>query len=119
MVSGMPYKIFAGTGLSRPHSFSSTGVHCEIVHSVAAAYRALHVFPVTPPIDIRLYSCAQAQRMTVDSDTVADSILQQALTGFNFPLLIRQAWQDGIRLFVELGTGRILYTNDPLDTRRV
>jgi 3-hydroxymyristoyl/3-hydroxydecanoyl-(acyl carrier protein) dehydratase len=37
--------------------------------------------------------------------TAADSILAQALTELDFPRVIKRAWDDGIRLFIEPGPG--------------
>jgi 3-hydroxymyristoyl/3-hydroxydecanoyl-(acyl carrier protein) dehydratase/malonyl CoA-acyl carrier protein transacylase len=78
-------------------------VHCDAVDPVADAYRQLHVFPVTPPEGIRFYSCALGRSYELNSAGAADSILKQATAGFDFPALIKQAYQDGIRIFLEMG----------------
>ena len=78
-------------------------VHCDAARPAAAAYRALHVFPVTPPDGIRFYSCALAQSFELTSQSAADSILKQAIEGFDFTATVRQAYTDGIRIFVEMG----------------
>jgi len=78
-------------------------VHCDIVHEVCDRYRALHVLTTTPPQGVRFYSVAQAAAIELDSETAADSILSQALHGFDFPATIEQAYADGIRIFVEAG----------------
>ena len=78
-------------------------VHCDAVDPVAEAYRQLHVFPVTPPEGIRFYSCALGRSYELSSAGAADSILKQAASGFDFPALIKQAYQDGIRIFLEMG----------------
>ncbi len=78
-------------------------VHCDAALPVAEAYRNLHVFPTTPPKDIRFYSCALGRSYELTSDSAADSILQQALYGFDFPATINQAYKDGVRIFLEMG----------------
>ncbi|OQX10454.1 MAG: hypothetical protein BWK80_45705, partial [Desulfobacteraceae bacterium IS3] len=78
-------------------------VHCDAAMPVADDYKALHVFPTTPPRDIRFYSCAMGRAYNVTSESAAESILQQAISGFDFPALIRQAYQDGVRFFLEMG----------------
>ncbi len=78
-------------------------VHCDAAKPVADAYRALHHFPVTPPSGIRYYSCAWARSYQLTSDNAADSIRDQAVAGFDFPALIRRAYRDGVRIFVEMG----------------
>ncbi|OQX05142.1 MAG: hypothetical protein BWK80_52620, partial [Desulfobacteraceae bacterium IS3] len=78
-------------------------VHCDAALPVADDYKALHVFPTIPPQGIRFYSCAWAQSYQLTSDAAASSILQQALTGFDFPATIQQAYSDGVRIFLEMG----------------
>jgi PfaB family protein len=78
-------------------------VHCDAAAPVAEDYRKLHVFPTTPPENIRFYSCAQGSAYRPTSETAAASILDQALSGFNFKRLIEQAYEDGIRIFLEMG----------------
>jgi len=78
-------------------------VHCDAVAPVAAAYKDLHVFPTRPRENVRFYSCASSRSYALTSDGAADSILQQALKGFDFTATIEQAYQDGIRIFLEMG----------------
>ena len=78
-------------------------VHCDAAKPVADAYRELHHFPVTPPSGIRYYSCSWGRSYKLTSDNAADSIRDQATGGFDFPALIRQAYDDGVRIFVEMG----------------
>jgi len=78
-------------------------VHCDAAAPVADAYKKLHLFPCTPPKGIRFYSCALARSCTPTDESAAASILDQAISGFNFTTLIKQAYQDGIRIFLEMG----------------
>ncbi|OQX26894.1 MAG: hypothetical protein BWK80_08020, partial [Desulfobacteraceae bacterium IS3] len=78
-------------------------VHCDVAAPVAQAYKDLHVFPVTQPEGIRFYSCALGRSYELTSENAADSILKQALCGFDFPATIEQAYQDGVRIFLEMG----------------
>jgi len=82
-----------------------TTVHCDVVRDVEDAYRALHVLPTTAPQDVRFYSGAWGKSYRVTTETAADSVTAQAVDGLDYPAVIRQAWQDGVRLFVELGPG--------------
>ena len=82
-----------------------TTVHCPVAESVATAYRDLHLLDTTPPSDIRFYSCALGQSYKVTRTSAADSIVRQAVAPFDFTQLIRNAYRDGIRLFVEIGPG--------------
>nr|MBC8361352.1 type I polyketide synthase [Candidatus Desulfatibia profunda] len=78
-------------------------VHCNAVTPVAQAYKQLHLFPVTPPEGIRFYSCALGRSYELNSDSAAEAILRQAADGFDFTALIAQAYQDGLRIFLEMG----------------
>ena len=87
-----------------PLSAVST-VHCEVVRHVEDAYRALHLLETTPPPGIRFYSGAWARAYVPDRATAAEAIVAHAVHGFDFPAVIRRAYDDGIRLFVEIGPG--------------
>jgi acyl transferase domain-containing protein/3-hydroxymyristoyl/3-hydroxydecanoyl-(acyl carrier protein) dehydratase len=78
-------------------------VHCGTVRAVADAYRALHDLPVTAPEGVQFYSAAGGAAHVLTRASAAESILQQALTGFDFNRLIMQAHADGVRTFVEVG----------------
>jgi PfaB family protein len=78
-------------------------VHCDAVAPVAEAYRELHVFPAFPPEGIRFYSCALGDSHKPTSERAAQSILDQARNGFDFPKTIRKAYADGVRVFLEMG----------------
>ncbi len=80
-------------------------VHCPVAGVVAEAYRALHVLPTTLPRGLRFYSAALGRTYELAQDTAADAILAQALDTLDFPTLIENAYQDGVRLFVEVGPG--------------
>jgi len=80
-----------------------TTVHCDAVLPVADAYKQLHVLPVTPPQDVRFYSCELGRAYELNSDSAAEAILRQAIKGFDFTALIKQAYQDGVRIFLEMG----------------
>ena len=78
-------------------------VHCEVVDSVAEAYRNLHLHHTTPPEGIRFYSAHLASSYELNSNSAADSIIAHALRGFDYPKLIEQTYRDGVRVFVEVG----------------
>nr|MBL0701370.1 type I polyketide synthase [Desulfobacterales bacterium] len=78
-------------------------VHCHAAEPVAEAYRALHLFPVNPDNKIKFYSCAYGRVNRLTTESAADSILNQALHGFDFNKTINQAYQDGVRIFLEMG----------------
>jgi acyl transferase domain-containing protein/3-hydroxymyristoyl/3-hydroxydecanoyl-(acyl carrier protein) dehydratase len=89
-----------GTVIDNP-----TTVHCPVARAVAEAYRDLHLLPTNPPNGVRFYSAALGRSYDVNRDSAADAILAQALDTVDFPALVQSAYQDGVRLFVEVGPG--------------
>jgi len=78
-------------------------VHCDAAMPVADAYENLHIFPTAPPENIRFYSCALERSYELNSRSAASSIRRQAVAGFDFTKTVEQAYQDGIRIFLEMG----------------
>ncbi len=82
-----------------------TTVHCEVAKPVEKAYRDLHLFKTTPPKGITFYSGIRGGAYDVTQDSAADSILDQALAPFDYTRVINSAYEDGVRLFIEMGPG--------------
>ncbi len=80
-------------------------VHCDAALPAADAYRRLHLFPSSPKSDLTVYSCSWAAPYAVTSDRIADSIVKQAVDGFDFNKSIKRAADDGIGIFIEAGPG--------------
>lgn len=78
-------------------------VHCDAVRPVEDDYRKLHLHPIEPPGNMRFYSCAWGHAYDLTSQKTAASITEQALNGFDFTRTIQQAYDDGIRVFIEMG----------------
>nr|MDJ0883220.1 beta-ketoacyl synthase N-terminal-like domain-containing protein [Desulfobacterales bacterium] len=81
----------------------TVAVHCDAVEAVATDYLDLHRFETRPPAGIRYYSCAAGKAIQLTRETAAQSLLDQALNGFDFTRTIEQAYRDGVRLFLEMG----------------
>ena len=82
-----------------------TTVHCQVAQEVAEAYRSLHLFPTTPPEGVAFYSGAWGHAYRPDRERAADAILAQAVEGIDYPAVINSAYNDGVRLFLEMGPG--------------
>ncbi|MDR2443722.1 MAG: hypothetical protein LBE31_09430 [Deltaproteobacteria bacterium] len=80
-------------------------VHSPVVGQVAEKYRLFHTRRTVPNPDLRFYSCFQAKAIEQQSEAIAQSLTDQALYGHCFPDLIEQAYQDGVRFFIEVGPG--------------
>jgi len=92
-------------GCASHHVEDVTTVHCDVALPVADAYRDLHLMPTRPPLDCRVYSGIKGGAYEVTRESVAESILGQALRPFNFSKVIEAAYADGARLFLEMGPG--------------
>ena len=83
-----------------------SAAHCEIIKQVEQPYRALHYFSTTTaPKGLRFYSGAWHKTYDVTPDSAAEAILAQASDTINFPAVVRQAYRDGVRVFIEIGPG--------------
>lgn len=82
-----------------------TTVHCEVAREVAEPYRNLHLFETNPPPGVTFYSGAEGGAFEVNRESAADAILAQALEGINYPAVINSAYNDGVRIFLEMGPG--------------
>ena len=82
-----------------------TTVHCEVAKEVEREYRELHVLDTRTPEGVCFYSGAWGESYEVDQDRAADSVLAQAIHGVDFPKTVRQAYEDGVRIFLEMGPG--------------
>lgn len=80
-------------------------VHCEVVAAISERYRDLHVFDTTPPADLIFYSGAWGKAYLVNSGSAADSIVDQAITTVDYTRVIKAAYADGVRYFIEIGPG--------------
>lgn len=78
-------------------------VHFPLVEKVAADYHALHRLPTTPLTGTRYYSGAWAKPYEPGETSCADSILANAVHGFDFTTVIERAYADGVRVFLEMG----------------
>jgi PfaB family protein len=81
-------------------------VHCKVVEPVREAYRDLHLTETVAPPGIRFYSAYRAESYIPTRERAALAIEEQGLYGLDFTKVIRRAYKDGVRYFVEMGPGR-------------
>jgi PfaB family protein len=80
-------------------------IHCEAIHSEYNMLSELHSIAVMNQPDLILYSAANYQPMPIDQQTIARQIATELCNCLDFPRLIQQAYDDGARIFIELGAG--------------
>lgn len=87
-----------------PLSYSMI-VHMPEVRAEAEAWYRLHARSSHPIRHGRIYSSAWARAYEPDQASCAQAILDQAIDTLDIRKVIEQAWQDGVRIFVEHGPG--------------
>ncbi len=92
-------------------------IHCKPIHSEYDMLTELHSVPVMNQPGMILYSAATYQPMPIDRQTIAQQIAHELCNCLDFPRLIQLAYNDGARIFVELGAGSncARWVNDTLE----
>ena len=80
-------------------------VHVPELDAVAGDWLALHRRQTHPTHRGRLYSTAAARAYAPEREACAQAILAQANRTLDLRPLVLQAWEDGVRVFVEHGPG--------------
>lgn len=80
-------------------------VHCEVLEPASDAYYRHHLFETNAPKGMTYYSGGWGRQFEVTRESAAKAILAQARHGVHFPKTIRSAYEDGFRVFVEMGPG--------------
>jgi PfaB family protein len=80
-------------------------MHCEPIHSEYDLLTGLHSVPVMGQPGMILYSAATYEPMPIDRQTIAQHIARELCNCLDFPRLINLVYNDGARIFIELGAG--------------
>ncbi len=82
-----------------------TTVHCSVLQEVETEYRALHRFPIHVPEGVDVYSPVAGRPHELSTESIAQSITDQGLRGFDYTDSIFTAYGRGARIFIETGPG--------------
>ena len=80
-------------------------IHCAPIASEFEAFARMHDWPVEYEPDIPVYSAADYAPLRYDSASIAQSFAKMLTQPIDFPRLVDLAYQDGARIFIELGAG--------------
>ncbi|WP_218081135.1 PfaB family protein [Anthocerotibacter panamensis] len=80
-------------------------LHCDPMQGAYAELAALNTLPLGTVPPVTFYSSATYQPVPLDSQALGQTIGQGLCQQVDFPRLVRQVWEDGARIFVELGAG--------------
>lgn len=83
-------------------------IHCEAMTPFADTWRRIHTRETHAAPDVRFYTNAVNRAYTPTREAAAEAITRQALEPIDFPATVLQAWEDGVRVFVEHGPRAIL-----------
>lgn len=78
-------------------------IHCQQCAPVAEVWRDIHRRPTKAAERISFYTCSTCSRYVPEQEATADALLAMALQPVDFPRMIRQAYEDGVALFIEHG----------------
>lgn len=80
-------------------------MHCAPTRSEFGQLAEWFTLPVAARPPVKLYSAANNQPMQLDSRGIANSIATALCQPCDFPQLIHQVYNEGARIFIELGPG--------------
>lgn len=90
------------SSLKAPFNYA---LHNIAIFSEQDAMAKLLSWPVNQQPEMALYSAASCQPLQIDTNKIAHQIANVLCTCLDFPHLIQQVYQDGSRIFIELGAG--------------
>jgi 3-hydroxymyristoyl/3-hydroxydecanoyl-(acyl carrier protein) dehydratase/malonyl CoA-acyl carrier protein transacylase len=106
VVAGEPsavLRVHARLGCNALAIPKAPAVHCAALSPVKDAYRTLHTRDVTAPAGVAFYGHGRGGSYDIGREACGDALLAQALNTVDFPTLIRRAYDDGRRVFVDHG----------------
>ena len=97
-------RVIARIGGHRARSLGYNIVmHCPEARGFEQTWHALHHRPTEPVPGVRFYTHSTLSSYEASADAIADALTGQAMQTVDFPALIRKAWEDGVRVFIEHG----------------
>lgn len=78
-------------------------IHCEPMRSEYPELVKLHTLPIQKTPKITFYSSAAYKPMILESHAIGETIANALCQEVDFPRLVNQVYQDGVRIFIEVG----------------
>jgi len=88
-----------------PLSTETAAVHCEAARPIADAYRRFHLLPTNLMVTPYVYSASFGSAYEVTKEAASEAITGLALSTMDFNKLVETAYNDGARIFLEMGPG--------------
>lgn len=96
-------RVVAALDAEHLHASFDMVIHCDITFLEYQSFCHLHDYPVHSLPDVVLYSAADYEPVTPDSAVIAHSFSRAACKMLDFPRLVNRVYDDGARIFIELG----------------
>jgi len=78
-------------------------IHCELVKADYDELAGLHRLAVNNVAEVDFYSAVNYTPVKISEEGIADNIATLYCNQIDFPRLVKQAYNDGARIFLELG----------------
>ncbi|MCD6286544.1 MAG: PfaB family protein [Anaerolineae bacterium] len=82
---------------------ASVAIHNEAIHGAYDALVDLYTHPVAARPDMAFYSTATYDKLELDEAGLADALATMCCQPVDFPRLVSHVYDEGARIFVELG----------------
>ncbi len=90
------------SSLQAPFNYA---LHCDAIRSEYDGLAYLHTWPVSTIPEMALYSAAGYAPAVIEEKALGQGIGHALVNLLDFPKLIQRVYQDGARVFIELGAG--------------
>lgn len=81
----------------------NAAIHHPAMGKSQGSFEELYTIPTSSREDIRFYTAANYGELTVTQQELARSIAQMTCNPVDFPRLVNKVYQDGARIFLEVG----------------
>lgn len=85
-----------------PMPFNSA-IHNPAIQSSYPDFKYLYTHDVHPRSDMQFYSAADYKPLSLDTGTLSEAMAKMTCNPVNFPKLVNSLYQDGVRIFIEVG----------------
>ena len=82
-------------------------IHCDAIQSEYQEIADLNMYGVRKIADITFYSSASYGPIDIESNSISKSIAKNLCRQLDFPRLVNRLYDDGCRIFVEVGASNI------------
>jgi len=90
------------SSLKAPFSYA---LHCDPMKSAYEGFRRLNLQPIQRWPDMRLYAANDYGEFHPEPQEIAHKVSHSLCVPLDFPRLVKLAYDDGARIFIEVGAG--------------